>query len=161
MFFRESIGEFGQRLGFADPHPHRNPDPAFDFSAKVGGHLLGIEMPKALPFQEGLIDGVDFLTIRVLSDHRHHASGKISVEGVVRGKRYAASRFEALPNLEIGGPHLDAHGFGLIGACDTASIVIGEDNDRTMPQGGAEQPLATDIEIIAVNQDEPALRRHE
>ena len=57
-----------------------------------------------------------------------------------------------VPDLEEWHTHRDAKCLGFIGPADDASIVIGETDDGSVAKLGSEDPLAADVEVIAVDQ---------
>ncbi len=61
-------------------------------------------------------------------------------------------RFEQVPDLEVGRAHLDAQGLGLVRAGHGTAIVVGQHHHRDPLQGGVEDPLAGDVEVVAVHQ---------
>ena len=48
--------------------------------------------------------------------------------------------------------HLDAQGFGFVGAGHGTSVIVGQDNDRPILQLRVEDPLAGNVKVVTVYQ---------
>jgi hypothetical protein len=107
--------------------------------------------------QKGLVDGIDLLLRAELADHRHQAAAHVGIEGIVGGQGAALVLGQQIPDLEIGLAHADAQGLGLVAARHATAVVVGEDHDRAVTQGVVEDPLATDVEVVGVDEGVGAL----
>ena len=101
---------------------------------------------------EALVYGVDLLLRHDRPDHAHHAAREISVKNIIAGTDADVLPLHQVPDLEKWHAHRDAECLRLIGPADDAAVVIGETDDGSVAQLGSEDPLATDIEVVAVDQ---------
>lgn len=71
----------------------------------------------------------------------------------------AARCFSTIRRALNDGSLIDAERFGLIVAGDHTAIVVGQDVDRPTLQPRVEQPFASDLKVVEVNQVRKALSR--
>ena len=150
--FGDVIGQFRQRFGRADADAAGDVDPlqdAFAHRPRARRYLTD-----AINTDEALIDAVDLLLRPEPRSQTHHPSAQISVQSKVGAQRCDHARLELVADLEIGHPHLDPQGLGLVASSDRAAIVVGQHHDGTAAQAGAKHALATDVEVVAVNEGE-------
>lgn len=101
---------------------------------------------------EALVYGVDLLLRYDRPDHAHHTAREIAVEDVVARADGDLLLLHQVTDLEEWYTHRDAECLGLIGPTDDAAVVIGETDDGSVAQLGPEDPLATDVEVVAVDE---------
>jgi len=123
--------------------------------------VLGQVAGQTAQIKKCFVNGIHLHAGRELPQDRHHATAHVGIEGVVRGERHdamlASQRAALIPGLS----HLDAQGLGFSRTGHSAAIIVGEHHHGHALQPRGEQPLAGDVEIIAVHQgnDWPGVHR--
>jgi len=109
---------------------------------------------------EGLVDGVAEVLGRRLPDEGHDAGGHFGVELVVGGEGGHLAFGELAAELVVGRSGLDSQPLGLVAAGHDASVVVGKYNDGLSLEVGAEDALAGDVAVVAVDDGVVVHRLH-
>ena len=118
--------------------------------------VVAVLRPRRGEREERLVDGVDLDVGAERVEAVHDAAGEVGVELVVRAEHLHAVRLKLLADLEERGAHGDAERLHLLGAGDDAAVVVGEHGDWRVFEVGAEEALAGDVEVRAVDEAEEA-----
>lgn len=143
----------GQGLGRCHPHRYGNAGTTLH----GGGHTPGILSQRligadAREVEKSLVDGVGHTVGRKLGKERHDTAAHVAVEIVIAAENLHVATLQKAANLIQGGTHLDAHGLHLVAPGHHTTVVVGENDNRLVAQGGSKHPLARDEEIVAVDQ---------
>lgn len=100
---------------------------------------------------ERLVDGIDFEVFDMGFESEHHAARHVAVEAVVPREAYDAVGLGEVAESEIGGAALYAESLGLVAHRHRTPVVVAQDNDRLSFEFGAENALAGNKEVVAVD----------
>ncbi len=114
-----------------------------------GGQARGLPWGEA---QKGLVDGIDLLLRAELADDLHEATAHVAIEGIVGGQGAVLVLGQEIPDFKEGLAHAVAQGLGLGAARHATAVVVGEHHNRAVAQVIVEDPFATDVEVIGVDQ---------
>ena len=150
VFFGHVVGQFGQCFGGPNAHTHRNARPLHHALTHGITHLA--QVGRAREVDKTLVNGIHLGARRVLAQNLHHAVGQVCVQSVVATEcKHAVlghQSFALKPRLA----HAHTQSLGLVGARHHAAVVVGQHHHGHVAQVGAEQALATDVEVVAIDQ---------
>lgn len=147
----DEVGQLCEGLGVADPDAAGNADPLVDTGADLPGSLDQVT-PHAMQADETLVDAVDLLRGSQTRSQAHHPVAHVAVEREVRRQGDQPGLILQMANLEPGLAHPDAHGLCLVGSSNGAAIVVRQHDHRPVIQAGPKHPLATHVEVVAIDQ---------
>ncbi len=145
------VGELGQRL--ARPEAHADDESCFLPDART--HLLPERLQRnqaANPgnVQKALIDGIDFLPRRHLSQYGHHARRHVTVQLVVGAEHVHAVLAEEALVLKQRGGHFNPHPLRLRRTRDDAAVIVGYHDDGAAAQVGPEHGFAGGVKVVGI-----------
>ena len=149
--FGGCIGQLGQGLGAGDADADRDARPLLHPGLQAMAE--GVQgFGQAGQIGEHLVDAVALQARHQGRQGAHHPVAEIAIEGIVgtEGRHFAAPGQFA--HLEPGRRHGDAQALGLGRTGDHAAVIVGQHHHRAPGEIGAENPLATAIEGVAVDQ---------
>ena len=150
--FGDMVGEFRAGFGAGDPHTNRYANLPCGGGAHGGRHARLLIVGDAREVQKTFVDAVHLLLWGKPPQNAHHAFAHVGIEGIVAGQGDDAESGGTQLPLKPGRAHGNADGFGFGGPGNNASVIIGQNNDGSVPELGLEDPLTRDIEIVAVDQ---------
>jgi len=100
--------------------------------------------------EEGFVDRVNFYRVGKFRDDHVKAAIEIAVEFVIGRSYLDAVALDGIADFEDRRSHLDMQRLRFRAPRDSAAVIVGQHNDRHMPQLGIEKPLRTDVEIFDV-----------
>ena len=153
VFLGDAVGELGEGFGGGDADAGGNVGALQDFGADVAG--IFFERAEialhAVEAEKRFVDGIHFDFGGDVGEVIHDAAAHVAVEGVVAAEYLHLVLFDEGASLEQGLAHFESNGLGFGGAGDDAPVVVAEDDNGHAVEGGLEGPLATDVEVVAID----------
>ena len=145
------VGDLRESLCRREANAARNPNPFENLgpNALAIGYVIGGGSRGRV--DECLIDGVLLYIDSFLAQNGNDPVRHISVQLVVRRAEGEFPGFLAVLQLEVWCSHRDAESLELVRSGDAASVVVGEDGNRSAYETAVEYAFAGDEEVVAVD----------
>lgn len=149
----DGVGQLGQGLRRADADACRDANPLVNAPADGAGAAHQVARYRA-QIDEAFVDAVDLLHVAQACGQRHHAVAHVAIQGEVGRQGDKPGFLFQVADLEPWVTHLDAQRFGFVAACDRATVVVAQHDQRAILEARLKHALAAAIKVVAVDQGE-------
>ena len=150
-FLGEVAGHLGHRLVGTQPDAHGHTRPLPDFPVQPFAPRLIVRALHPAETDETLVNGIPEICRRLGPDDGHHARSHFAVKLIVGREHGNLGLREKLSQPEIGRAGLDAQCLGLVAPRHHAAVVVRQHHHGFSLQIRTENPFATHIAVVAVN----------